>query len=296
MLLSIFFYASCTKEVSREQEIIEVPITDTTQVAKDTIPSSANGGFLKRIVSHQEGSKDSMVYTFKYADDGKLIEMYAVVEGNNELDDMYSLLQRFHRNDKGLVDEIKLQSYFYDASRKPTIHWNSDYKIYLDATKSKYQYALLTGVGENEPIADSIVFGYSLENKLSTVAVYNLVANDTGHLNDKYEYTYNSKGNISKWNATAVRNYPDREVWFNNEFTYDDKINPVNFGEEMLLTGDFIFPALPTANNFTVCNNTIHPEESYAVQYTYNSHNKPTAAIWKYSNGEVTTIKYYYLK
>lgn len=292
----VVFFVSCTKESSFEQDDPVPSITDTSVVAVDTIPSPDNGGLLKRLVVWQDSYNDSVVYKFKYTADGKLEETYGVVEGKNERDDLYSILERFHRNDKGLVDKIEIQSYLLDASGAPGSHWDVEYNIHFDETTLKYKYALGIGIGEFEPITDSIAYQYNSDNHLSTVSIYHLNVNDVAHPGDQYEYFYNAQGNITVQKATIARNDTEREDWFINKFTYDDKINPMNFGEEMLLVGDVIFAALPTVNNLTSHNDAVNSENSFTVQYTYNSHNKPVTAIWKYSDGEVNRFKYYYLK
>lgn len=292
----VILFFSCTKEVSREQDN-DTPIIDTSGIGqRDTILLTENGGLLKRLVAQYDGEKDSLIYNLKYDNESRLIEYYGVTSGNQSDNDMHSLLLQFHRNDKGLVDEIKLQTYFFDVSGNPSIHWDANYKIKTEVFTSRYLYALVTGVGENYLIADSISYEYGSDNHLSTVSIYNLQENDTAHLNDRFSYIFNTQGNISVRKASYVRNYPDREDWFINELTYDDKINPMNFGEEMLLIGDIVFASLPTVNNPTVQNNTINIDESFTIQYNYNVHNKPSTAIWKYNDGEAIKFKYYYSK
>lgn len=292
----VVFFVSCTKESSFEQDDPVPSITDTSVVAVDTIPSPDNGGLLKRLVVWQDSYNDSVVYKFRYTADGKLEEAYGVVEGKNERNDLYSILQQFHRNDKGLVDRTRIQTYFLDASGTPQVHWDVIYNIYFDETASKYKYALTTGIGESEPVTDSLAYQYDSDNHLSTVSIYHLNVNDVAHPGDQYEYFYNAQGNTTLQKASIVRNNTDREDWFIDKFTYDDMINPMNFGEEMLLTGGLIYSPPPSVNNFTSNINTINPDESFTVQYTYNSHNKPVTAIWKYNDGEVNRFKYYYLK
>ena len=296
ILLSALIFASCGKEASFEQPVVNQPVTDTSVVVSDTTVLADNGGLLKRMITQYEGESDSMIYSFRYDNKSKLIEYYGVNSGKPADDNMYSALLQFHRNDKGLVDEIKLQTYFYDVSGNPAIHWNADYKIYFDATKSKYKYALVTGDGENQPITDSIVYSYGGDNRLSPISVYYLKEDDTAHFRHSYEYIYNSQGNITKRVLTSVRDYPNTEELENSEFAYDDKLNPLNVGEEMLLTSEIIFPAFPTTNNITTFSNNAYPENNFTVQYTYNSHNKPTAAIWTYLDGTKMTIKYYYAR
>ncbi|MFT3748135.1 MAG: hypothetical protein QM768_07450 [Agriterribacter sp.] len=297
VLVMIFLNVSCTKEISREQDT-DPPVTDTTETVLDTIPLSDNGGLLKRIVMQYEGVNDSMVFHFKYDGNNRITEYYGVKEGTATDDgELYSLLQQFTRNENGLVDKMKLETYLYSGQTDvPALHWSTDYKMHYDIATSEYKYALVTGVGESEPINDSITYEYGSDKHLSMVLVYHSEPGDTAHLGNKYEYFYDAKGNISTYKASFVRNYPDRENWYINECVYDDKINPQNFGEEILLSGDIIMLSLPTVNNMTQSSNIINPDDGYTIQYIYNSYNKPTTATCNYATGEVVTFKYYYLK
>jgi hypothetical protein len=212
-----------------------------------------------------------------------------------EDDEMYSFLEKFQRNEKGLVDKMKIVTYlYYSGPDDPQLHWTENFDLHYDDAASIYRYALTTGTGESYPISDSIAYTYGADGRIKTVAVYHLRNNNTPLLGNKFEYEYDTEGNITVCKASMARN-SDREDWFTNRFEYDDKINPMNFGQEMLLVGDFMV-SMPTVNNVTACTNAIYSEDGYTVQYTYNNYNKPVSATWRYNSGEKMTFKYYYLK
>ncbi|MCO5239606.1 MAG: hypothetical protein M9904_06075 [Chitinophagaceae bacterium] len=279
--------SSCTKEVSVEQ--------DDSQRVTDTTPLAENGGLIKRLVSRYEGEEDSMVINFIYDSNSRITEIKGVKEGVATADDqLYSFLEKFQRNEKGLVDKIKVETYlYYSGFNDPQLHWTENFDLHYNNETSMYKYALTTGTGESDPISDSIAYVYGSDGRIKTVAIYDL-ENNMAELGDKFEYEYSTEGNITNRKASMTRN-SDREDWFTNRFEYDEKINPMNFGQEILLIGDFMV-SMPTANNVTVCDDAILPEDGYTVQYTYNNYNKPTSAIWHYNSGEKMTLKYYYLK
>ncbi len=292
LCLVALFIGSCQKEASLKQD--NDPPAVNPPAVSDTILSAENGGLLRRLVVQYEGEQDSMVFTFKYDGNDKLAELYAVNEGLPNADDnLFSLLQQFQRNTKGVVEKIKIVSYLYYGANNPQLHWKADYDIHYDEATSRYTYALMTGTGESEPLNDSIAYSYGSNGFISVVAEYHLESNDTAQLGDKFEYTYDANGRISIQKATSVRNYPNREDWFINQFEYDEKINPMNFGQELLLIGELIISS-PTPNNITGCTNIIYSDESYTVQYTYNSSSKPKTAEWQYNSGDKTIMKYYY--
>ncbi|HEX5025540.1 MAG TPA: hypothetical protein VFV68_09715 [Agriterribacter sp.] len=292
LCLVALFTGSCQKEASFKQDN-DPPAIDPPAVS-DTILSAENGGLLRRMVLQYEGEQDSMVFAFKYDGNGKLVELYGVNEGPADADDnLFSLLQQFDRNANGVAQKIKIVSYLYYGANNPQLHWSANYDVHYDETTSRYTYALMTGTGESEPLNDSIAYSYASNGLINVVAEYHLEPNDTAQLDDKFEYTYDANGRISVQKATSVRNYPNREDWFINQFEYDAKVNPMNFGQELLLTGELVISS-PTPNNITRCTNAINSEESYTVQYTYNDSNKPKTAEWQYNSGEKATMKYYY--
>lgn len=297
LLCVIAWISSCTKEVSVEQED-DPPVADTSvvRVNTDTIPLAENGGLLKRWVRQYEGEEDSMVISFVYDNNNRITEISGLNEGTaTEDDEMYSFLEKFQRNEKGLVDKMKIVTYlYYSGPDDPQLHWTENFDLHYDDAASIYRYALTTGTGESYPISDSIAYTYGADGRIKTVAVYHLRNNNTPLLGNKFEYEYDTEGNIAVCKASMVRN-SDREDWFTNRFEYDDKINPMNFGQEMLLVGDFMV-SMPTVNNVTACTNAIYSEDGYTVQYTYNNYNKPVSATWRYNSGEKMTFKYYYLK
>ena len=280
--------SSCTKEASAEQDD-DPPVTDT-------IPLAGNGGLLKRLVYQYGGEEDSMVVSFVYDNDNRITEISGVNEGTATEDDgMYSFLEKFERNEKGFVNKMKIVTYlYYSGPNDPQLHWTENFDLHYDDATSIYRYALTTGIGESYPINDSIAYVYGEDGRIKTVAIYYLGNDNTAAPGNKFEYVYDTRGNITTRKASMARN-SDREDWFTNRFEYDDKINPMNFGQEMLLVGDFMV-SMPTVNNVTVCNDAVYPEDGYTVQYIYNSHNKPVLATWHYNSGEKTTFKYYYLK
>lgn len=297
LMVVAIIYSSCGKEISREQEV-DPPVVDSPIVNIDSIPLPENGGLLKKIVMKYEGDKDSMVFKFAYDSNNRLIEYYGISDAA-EMEDgtLVGLRQQFHRNEKGIVDLIKLQTYLYDnASDSPELHWDGNYKVYYDETNARYKYAQLTGTGESDALNDSLVYEYNSGNRISAVSTYHVDITTGVQPGDKYDYIYDAQGNIKKWSASFVRNYPDREEWFANEFAYDNKTNPGNFGQEVLLTGEIIMLSLPTTNNIITCNNAVDPDDNYTIQYSYNTHDKPTIATWKYITGETMILKYYYQK
>lgn len=289
--------SSCTKEASVEQED-NPPVMDTltVNVNTDTIPFAENGGLLKRWVRQYEGEKDSMVVRFEYDGDNRIMEIKGLNEGVGSGDnEVYSFRQQFWRNDKGLVNKMKIETYlYYSGPDDPQLHWTENFDLYYDDAASGYRYALGTGIGESDPVNDSIAYTYGADGRIKTVAIYHLENNNTASPGDEFGYVYDTGGNIMVRKGTMMRN-AEREDWFTDRFEYDEKINPMNFGQEMLLLGDFMV-SMPTINNVTACTNNIHPEDGYTVQYTYNTYNKPVSAIWRYNSGEKIIFKYYYLK
>ncbi|HRP55777.1 hypothetical protein [Agriterribacter sp.] len=290
LCLVFVWISSCQKEVSVE---LESPVENTPV---DTIPSPENGGLLKRLVMQYEGELDSVICSFKYDSNNRFIELYTINVGQSDPDDgVHSLLEQFTRNEKGIVEKIRLVTYLYYTPGVPQLHWDEEFTVHYNETAGQYQYSITTGTGEMSPIHDSLAYKYGTNGLISTVEIYHFQANDTPHLDDKFEYIYSADKNIKIASATSVRNYPNREDWFKNDLQYDDKINPLNFGQEILLTGGLLFSA-PTPNNIIYRADFINKEDIETIQYTYNSFDKPVTALSQAETGQKVTMKYYYLK
>lgn len=121
LCLVALFIGSCQKEASLKQD--NDPPAVNPPAVSDTILSAENGGLLRRLVVQYEGEQDSMVFTFKYDGNDKLAELYAVNEGLPNADDnLFSLLQQFQRNTKGVVEKIKIDQYGKHSGFKAKRH------------------------------------------------------------------------------------------------------------------------------------------------------------------------------
>lgn len=295
-------YASCGKEPSFEQnDEPEPPIVDTPSVDTDTIPLAENGGLLKRFIMVYDGAKDSLIFTLKYDDKNRLLEILGLHEGPvGGTDNMYKYLEQYTWNSKGYVEKIKEISYFYSRENgtgdyEPVLHWDADCDIHYDEAKSQYTYAILTGVGESKPFKDSLVYRYN-GDKIEQFLNFSFQESPEGYLlGDSVGYTYDNIGNIIEKTGTS-RDYPDkRRPSIHTIIEYDNNLNPIDRGNEALLAGyDNFFQ--PTKNNLTKHTDLLRDENNFTGSYIYNSHKKPTIAKYKYDDGEEIIFRYFYLK
>lgn len=176
----------------------------------------------------------------------------------------------------------------------PQLLWDTDYEVHFDESTSRYTYTILTGTGEGRPFKDSLVYRYN-GSRIEQFLEYHTPFNVNEYvLFDSLGYTYDGKGNIIELTETT-RDYPDgRKPAAHYALEYDDKLNPINLGNEALWEAYSSFP--PAQNNVKKNTDLLLDEYNYSIDYSYNSHDKPTTAVVKFEDGGAQIRKYYYMK
>lgn len=156
--------------------------------------------------------------------------------------------------------------------------------VAYNSSKSQYAYSTSTFNLGGVDISDSTAFNYNTGKQLTEKVSYAKASPTQYVAYAKTEYTYNGDNIASEKYYTFDATSGQWTLEFSYSYTFDSKINPMNFGAEGLIAlSDFIYASAPygSANNATKSDyvDATDPTNniSYQTTYTYNSSNKPSS-------------------
>jgi len=261
--------ASCGKESSREQK--EPVVEDTT--------GNSNTKLLTRIVEYEKDYPgDSIITDFYYNANNKLIrtkEHTIAISGSDlgDEDDEYLI----YRDAKDVIKRVTIMTSHYEN----VIFTHKDSSVYdmvYDTGSKHYKYSIKTknfeDIGTPYFIRDSLAYTYNSNDQITLLQIFRKDAATGIYFEaERREHDFDTKGNIMK--TRINENYDNQgDPLREDVITYDDKINPMNFGMEGFILGMYSF-SLPTPNNpvKSVGSATI------TYSYTYDADNYPVLMI-----------------
>ena len=222
-----------------------------------------------------------------------------------------------------LIDSLDNKKIDYNEQNKPVlISWN--YNSY-EIGKTLYYHKILEYNDQNLLIK---VLQYALDSKgdtligLTTLMTFeytdgklSLIDNKGSVLyseiiwdNDKlmeYKYYYRTEGIIDSSKTRIIKNTYENDnaktsiykeidgrTFHNEEFQYDDKINPLYHSDISLSSGDLIFYCCK--NNWLKSTNLDSNDSNWSRTISYNSNNYPLTITTDYNNGNIGTQKFKY--
>lgn len=282
-LLCCLFFVSCGKESSREQK--EPAPEDTTDNSQTKL--------LTRIVEYEKDYPgDSIITDFYYNANNKLIRTkeHTIATPGSDLgdqDDEYLIYRDAN-------DDIKrvtiMTSYYNDGifTRKDSVV----YDVAYDPGSKHYKYSICTAnfgdIGTPYFIRDSLVYTYNSNDQITVFQVFRKDAATGIYFEaERREHDFDAKGNIIK--IRTNENYDNEgDPLTEDILTYDDKINPMNFGMEGFILGMYSF-SWPTPNNYM----KLSGNESAAYSYTYDADNYPVLEESSFTEGGGKIYFYY---
>jgi uncharacterized lipoprotein NlpE involved in copper resistance len=274
-LAAVLLLCSCKKELSLENP--------------DSIPggSTTTGtGLLTRMVS--VAGADSSVNDYGYDAAGHLITVnYTSTRGGNQY-------TRLYRNSAGVLTKFTIKSDDLDSAGIDSIETVVTY----NSAQGRYAYGIATINFSGVVYTDSTVYNYDNNGALINKTTYAKAGPSNYQLYSKNDYSYNTGNNIGvekyyTFNGTA--NNFDLEATYN--YTYDDKVNPLQLGAEGPIVLDDVSYAGPgNANSFQFIDN-VDPTNNFSTSttFTYNSLNKPSAGtVVEDPGGGTYDLRYYY--
>ncbi len=231
-------------------------------------PTSNNpsvNGKLHYMILRNSNSTDTMEYLYDYS--GRLITLYWKYLPNTKA--VYS----FMRSSTGQITRYSYQEPSYDFKE------TYDYSI---NNEGKYITANITKVELGNTSNSSEAYTYT-GNQLTKIN-----QSQSGHLVLTTEFTYDSRGNVSK----RERHYEFGSLEI-TESTYDNNANPAgSLGAPTPISDGFIFGT----NNFLSIKTTDQSSiETLTASYSYDNSGKPISAIYTGAvEGGTTFIQYKY--
>lgn len=275
--------ASCGKESSREQE--EPPVEDTTGTK-----------LLTRIVEYEKDHPgDSIITDFYYNANNKLIRTkeHTVAASGSDLgdeDDEYLI----YRDANDIVKRVAIMTSHYEDG----IFTHKDstvYDVVYDTGSKHYKYSINTNnfedIGTPYFIRDSLVYTYNSKDQITVLQIFRKdTATGIYFEAERREHDFDAKGNMVR--IRTNENYDNQgDPLIEVVITYDDKINPRNFGMEGFILGMYSF-SWPTPDNPV----KLSGNEPAAYSYTYDADNYPVLMESSFTDGGSGKSYFYYNK
>ena len=279
------FFISCGKESSREQE----------PVAEDTTETS-NTKLLTKIVEYEKDHPgDSIITDFYYNSNNKLIRTkeHTIATSGSDLgdeDNEYFI----YRDVNDIVKRVTIMASHYEDG----IFTHKDSSVYdmvYDTGSKHYKYIINTknfkDIGTPYFIRDSLVYTYNSNDQITVLQILRKDAATGIYFEaERREHDFDAKGNIIR--IRFNENYDNQgDPLTEDVLTYDDKINPMNFGMEGFILGMYSF-SWPTPDNPV----KLSGNEPAAYSYTYDADNYPVLMESSFTDGGSGKSYFYYTK
>ncbi len=272
LLTGILFFISCSKEESFEKKR-----TDTND----------KGPLLVKVTMQPDGATYTGVVTLLYDDHKKLLNIKSKLEG--EVDEPYIEQEIvYHRNSEGVIEQLVQIEDIYDESGNLLLKESATLNLHVTGS-GQYTYGIRT-FSDSAGERDSIIYTYNNKGHIAQVKVLRKASNSNVYADEQVTgYTYDEKENISvmtiQFADYGVLNPPQAIG-----FQYNDKLSPMNFGDEALLNG-FIMDGLNSPHCLTGISDATEPDHSWYMSYEYNNLNRPVKGVY---NNPVTQEKMNY--
>ena len=272
LLTGIFVFISCSKEESFEKKRADI---------------DDKGPLLVKVTMQPAGATYTGVITLAYDNHKKLLNIKSKLEG--EADESYIEQEIvYYRNSKGVIERLVQIEDIYDEGGNLLLKESATLNLHFTGS-GQYTHGIRTfsnTTGER----DSIIYTYNNKQRIAQVKVLRKASNSNVYADEQVTgYTYDEKENISvmtiQFADYGVLNPPQTI-----SFQYNDKLSPMNFGDEALLNG-FIMDGFNSPHCLTGVSDIAEPDHSWNMSYEYNDLNKPVKGVY---NNPVTQEKMNY--
>lgn len=274
LLTGVLFFTSCSKEASFEKK--KANIND-------------KGPLLVKVTMQPDGATYTGVITLTYDNNKKLVNIKSELEG--EVDEPYIEQEIvYSRNSEGVIERLVQIEDIYDEDGNFMLKDSVALTLYLTGS-GQYRHGIRISFNiNNDQVRDSIIYTYNDKERIAQVKVLRKLPGSNVYADEQVTgYTYDEKGNISvmmiQFADYGVLNPPQAI-----SFQYNDKLSPMNFGNEALLNG-FIMDGLNSPHCLTGISDVTEPDHSWNMSYEYNDLNRPVKGVY---NNPVTQEKMNY--
>lgn len=278
VLPAILLFVSCSKESSFEKR-------------KDN--PDETGPLLIKTTTQSSAASYTIATTFSYDAQKRLLNLKNNYEGT--INEPYAEQETsFIRNNKGAVTTIFDIWNIYDEDDILTLQDSITLNLNVTA-EGKYTYGIRAFLDpDNKTIRDSIAYGYNGKGRINKVEIFRKKGNANFYeAFQKTDYTYDENSNITITTIRFFENIQDpvQEI----SFTYNDKIAPMNFKDEALLSG-FFMEGFNSPHCLTGIKDITAPDNNWTIKYDeYNKAEKPVKATYtNLTTQEKINVAYFY--
>jgi hypothetical protein len=244
----------------------------------------AVGNLLVKAVS-KEGT-DSVVTTYTYDGSNRLIKQKMLGKSGGQ---NINIVYNYTRNASGIITqttEISLDALGgFDTSVTNYIY---------NAASGRYSFSFMTATAFGFSYSDSTAYTYDASGKLTSEESFSDVLGSFDP-SSKTTYVYNAAGDIA-----SLKQYDHNGTSYdeiaNDQFTYDDKINPIIASPTDAIVRGFAGGSY--SHNVTRIAVTSIPtpaaNTTVTIAYTYSSNNKPVSAVQTTTPGGISNLSFYY--
>jgi hypothetical protein len=287
LILVTFIFAKCDRN---DDPPVEPPVVEETEPTDTTDISKT---MLSKVVT-TTGSNVT-TNTYLYDAQGKL----SWISNTSTQADFFEDTSKIIRDANGMITQIVYRS---DTSHKyadPKLD-SVVFKVFYDATASKYTHKILQYKSFGVNFKDSSVYTYDAQNHISKEEsyYYDYKTTKTYIKWAQNDFTYDANGDITKRNTVYYNIDDDKTDYpFDVTYTYHDKgVNLLNLGNEGIVLG--ILQNFSSHAPKTMIGN--YPQSpqynrNYTYTYTFNTKYRPLrATISDKVTGVNGTVAYSY--
>ncbi len=273
LLVLMVLALSCSKEESFEKKK-----SDTDK----------EGPLLVKVTMQSVGVSYTSVVTLAYDNNRKLVNVKNKIEG--QVDEPFMEQESvYYRNGKGIIERLVDIGNIYDEDRNLLLRDSVVLDLYLTGIE-QYLYGIRTSLNTSgAKVKDSIIYTYNSKGRIAQVKILRKNPYSNEYADEQITaYAYDDKDNITIMTIQFAVNGQDPPQVIN--FSYNDKLSPMNFGDEAFLNG-FVMDGFNSPHCLIGINDLTEPDNSWNMSYEYNDLNKPVKGVY---NNPVTQEKINY--
>lgn len=270
------------------------------KMAKGADSTSGTGGTSTGVLLKVEGigSKGTTTRHYEYDANGRL----AKIAVENAESDGSTKVRRMVRDSLGRIVKVVANFKWGNLGNGATLNDHDSTVIYVHyptVTATQFDYTLSSLTVQGVTTIDSSTYTYT-DGRVTEMTTYLSLGGVMNVPTAKIAYSYDTNGNV-----TQLKTYmPDpsgsgsMSLILTFTFTVDDKISPLQIGNEALIEGgDGQATGKNNITRIAVDANAVltsYPSQVTTIAYQYNAANKPVSGDFVNPVDGNKTLKYYY--
>lgn len=265
--LLVLGFSSCQKSI----EWNDLVLTPTTPVTPT--PGTTGGNLLVKMVSLS--STDTVTYIYGYDSVKRLIKLTQVgVSSGDKVDET----EYYIRDAAGkLIQHTKIS--YSSTSALPSKYDTVYSKLHYPTGSSNFDYVIESANSGNGYVTDSVTFAYT-NNRVSQYKYYATSPSRQPILVYHIDVTYDASGNVINEKLYTYNFTTTPTLSTDNAFTYDNKISPLQYGNESFVGLGENFAGPNNVVSLLITDKSGSSTNTVSVNYNiaYNSNSYPATA------------------